>query len=95
MKRNDFEKVVRAFSDWRIVRRKGDYSLSCGNLSDYLNNLVHELLQRNNLAFRSNGELGEVITDGEKAIILVPFGENEDVVTVEQERLIDMFVKNI
>lgn len=45
MKRNDFEKVVRAFSDWRIVRRKGDYSLPCGNLSDYLNNLVHELLQ--------------------------------------------------
>ena len=90
MKRNDFKKVVKAFSFWKIDKRKGNYKLPNGNLlSDYLSDLVSELLANNHLAFRSNGDLGEIINNK----IFVEFADDEEI--GNQDKYIKEFVDEL
>ena len=87
MKRNEFKKVVKAFSFYRIDKRKGNYKLPNGDLlSDYLSDLVSQLLENNHLAFRSNGDLGEIINNK----IFVAFADDEEI--EKQDEYIRKFV---
>ena len=58
MKREDFKKIIKLRSFWKIDRRKGNYKLPNGKrLSDYITSLVESQMQLDNLGIRSNGDL--------------------------------------
>ena len=58
MKREDFKKIVKLRSVWKIDKRKGDYRLPNGDkLSDYVQSLVESQMQIDNLGIRANGDL--------------------------------------
>lgn len=83
MKRNDFKQVVKIFSIFQIDKRKGNYTLPNGaKLSEYLQNLVSEILERNNLAIRSDGSVGEILNGK----IFKPFGDDETTTPEQQEK---------
>ena len=85
MKRTDFKQVVKIFSFWRIDKRKGNYKLPSGaKLSDYLENLAAELLERNNLAIRADGSVRELINGK----IFKPFGNDETTTPEQQEKAV-------
>lgn len=88
MKRNDFKQVVKIFSFWKIDKRKGNYTLPNGaKLSEYLQNLVSEILERNNLAIRSDGSVGEILN----GIIFKPFGD-ETTTPEQQEKAVHALI---
>ena len=89
MKRANFKTVVKAFSCWTIDKRRGNYSLPAGTLREYLIGLVEDLLDRNGLAIRTNGDIGEVL-DGK---IFIPFGTDEEI--VEQSKRIATLVSEM
>ena len=58
MKREDFKKIIKLRSFWKIDKRKGDYKLPNGKrLSDYVADLVESQMKLDNLAIRENGDL--------------------------------------
>ena len=58
MKREDFKKIIKLRSFWKIDRRKGNYKLPNGErLSDYVVDLVESQMKLDNLAIRANGDL--------------------------------------
>ena len=58
MKREDFKKIIKLRSCWKIDKRKGDYKLPNGNdLSEYVTDLVESQMKLDNLGSRSNGDL--------------------------------------
>ena len=58
MKREDFKKIIKLRSCWKIDKRKGNYKLPNGNnLSAYVTNLVESQMKLDNLGIRSNGDL--------------------------------------
>jgi hypothetical protein len=93
MKREEFKQVVKAFSFWRIDKRKGNYRLPSGaRLSFYLEELTSDLCNNNKIAFAKNGNLyKKIIFDG-KDIISIPFAEDENFNNAEQEKRIKSFV---
>lgn len=58
MKREDFKKIIKFRSIWKIDKRKGNYKLPNGKmLSDYITGLVESQMKLDNLGIRSNGDL--------------------------------------
>ena len=58
MKREDFKKIIKLRSCWKIDKRKGNYKLPNGNnLSVYVTDLVESQMKLDNLGIRSNGDL--------------------------------------
>ena len=58
MKREDFKKIIKLRSAWKIDRRKGNYKLPNGNnLSVYVTDLVESQMKLDNLGIRANGDL--------------------------------------
>ena len=58
MKREDFKKIIKLRSFWKIDKRKGNYKLPNGKrLSDYITSLVESQMKLDNLAIRENGDL--------------------------------------
>lgn len=56
MKREDFKKIIKLRSFWKIDKRKGDYKLPSGDkLSKYIRKLVISQMQLDNLL------IGEII----------------------------------
>ena len=65
MKREDFKKIIKLRSAWKIDRRKGNYKLPNGEkLSDYITGLVESQMQLDNLGIRANGDLCAVSGGG-------------------------------
>lgn len=92
MKRNDFKKVIKIFSFWKIDKRKGNYKLPSGEyLSHYLEDFIQDFLNRNNLAIRENGDIAEIIDNR----IFIPFGEDEELNTGEQIDRIEKLVRGL
>lgn len=90
MTRNEFKKVVKAFSKWRTDKRRGNYRLPSGvTLGGYLDHLVWDLLRNNSLGIGSDGNIHDVITlgafDSEEQIMLVPGANGEPLIMSEQE----------
>ena len=58
MKREDFKKIIKLRSFWKIDRRKGNYKLPNGKrLSDYITSLVESQMKLDGLGIRANGDL--------------------------------------
>ena len=58
MKREDFKKIIKLRSFWKIDKRKGNYKLPNGiNLSVYVTALVKSQMEIDSLGIRSNGDL--------------------------------------
>ena len=58
MKRENFKKIIKFRSFWRIDKRKGNYELPNGTfLSDYVRDLVESQMKLDNLGIRLNGDL--------------------------------------
>ena len=58
MKREDFKKIIKLRSVWKIDKRKGNYVLPNGEkLSSYVRELVESQMKLDNLLIRNNGDL--------------------------------------
>ena len=58
MKREDFKKIIKLRSFWKIDRRKGNFKLPNGErLSSYITKLVESQMKIDNLGIRANGDL--------------------------------------
>ena len=65
MKREDFKKIIKLRSFWKIDKRKGNYKLPNGErLSSYITKLVESQMKLDNLGIRANGDLCEVSGGG-------------------------------
>lgn len=89
MTRENFGKIIKILSFWKIDKRKKNYRLPDGSkLSAYLIDLVTRFLKKNELAFTKNGNLFDVV--GNK--IFIPFGDDEPFNEDKQNHRIKMFV---
>lgn len=58
MKREDFKKIIKLRSFWKIDKRMGNYKLPNGTrLSHYVRELVKSQMQLDNLGILANGDL--------------------------------------
>ena len=58
MKREDFKKIIKLRSFWKIDKRKGNYKLPNGkHLSDYILDMVESQMKIDNLGIMTNGDL--------------------------------------
>ena len=58
MKREDFKKIIKLRSMWKIDKRKGNYKLPSGKyLSDYVTRLVESQMKIDNLGIGKDGDL--------------------------------------
>lgn len=104
MKREDFIKIIKLRSNWKVDRRTGDYNLPGGvKLSRYIRTLVEAqldldvlgILEDGNLALRDGGKWNEQTKDFDD-FILIPTGkESESCTYEEQEKRIRILVKEI
>lgn len=65
MRRENFKKIIKLRSFWRIDKRKGNYRLPNGKLlSEYVQDLVESQMELDHLGIRSNGDLCNVVGGG-------------------------------
>lgn len=58
MKRENFKKIIKLRSCWKIDKRKGNYKLPSGkHLLDYILDLVESQMKLDDLGIRANGDL--------------------------------------
>lgn len=104
MKREDFKKIIKLRSDWKIDRRTGDYFLPSGEkLSTYIANLVVSQLEIDNLGIRENGDIcsmsgGDWNTESKEFdnyTLLPEFESNEICSYEEMEKRISRLVREI
>ena len=85
MKREDFKKVIKLRSFWKIDRRKGNYKLPNGKmLSDYITSLVESQMKLDNLAIREKIDRTTTLIDvvggyskEKKKMVMVSFTMNQ------------------
>ena len=102
MKRNDFIKIIKIRSVWKL--NKGDYKLPSGApLSKHIATLVRSQMEIDNLLIRENGDLcfghggewNEETKWFDDYVIIVPFGNNETCSYDEMERRIKKLISEI
>ena len=104
MKREDFKKIIKLRSFWKIDRRKGNYKLPNGEkLSDYITGLVESQMQLDNLGIRANGDLCMVsggvwnteLKDFDDYTLMPEFQNNEICTFDDMEKRIRVIVREI
>lgn len=108
MTRNDFVKIIRLRTSWRIDKRRGNYRLPDGSLlSSYIEDLVIGQLMLDAVAPTASGELAHCVgIDPTKATkkdecglpvyhLFTPFGENEECSYDEMQRRIKSLVNSV
>ena len=104
MKREDFKKIIKLRSFWKIDRRKGNYKLPNGEkLSDYITGLVESQMQLDNLGIRANGDLCMVsggvwnteLKDFDDYTLMPEFQNNEICTFDDMEKRIRVIVSEI
>lgn len=104
MKREDFKKIIKLRSCWRIDRRRGNYTLPNGEkLSSYVRDLVESQMELDNLGIAKSGDLFFAVGgawDSEKTEfssykIMIPFGQDEICSWDNMENRIDRLVSEI
>ena len=104
MKREDFKKIIKLRSFWKINKKKGNYKLPNGNnLSIYVTDLVESQMKLDNLGIRSNGDLcfmsGSEWNDKTKKFndyTLMPAYENNEVCSYDDmEKRINRLVHEL
>ena len=85
MKRKEFKIVIKAISDWKIDKRKGNYRLPSGRfLSDYLEEIGEDFLKAFRKAISIDGDIYDYIP--ETSTIFRPFLDNERTCEDEQRK---------
>ena len=85
MKRNELKTVIKAVSDWKIDKRKGNYRLPSGRLlSEYLEEIGEDFLKAFNKAISINGDIYDYYPQTD--IIFRPFSDNEKTCQDEQRK---------
>lgn len=93
MKRDDFKKIIKLRSFWRVDKRKGNYRLPNGTrLSDYLIGLVESQLKIDMLGIAKDGSIQPMVNQGDDLVIMKPFAENEATNDDEQDTRIERLV---
>lgn len=104
MKREDFKKIIKLRSFWKIDRRKGNYTLPSGQkLTVYVKRLVETQMKVDSLLIDSDGNLypgkgggWDIETkDFENFIIFKPFKESEVCLYDEMDKRINKLVSEI
>lgn len=104
MKREDFKKIIKLRSFWKIDKRKGNYKLPNGKrLSDYITCLVESQMKLDGLGIRANGDLCMVsggvwnaeAKEFEDYTLMPAFQENEVCSYDDMERRIKSIVREI
>lgn len=104
MKREEFKKIIKLRSCWKIDKRKGNYELPSGNkLSSYVKELVESQMKLDNLLIRSNGDLcfgsgGEWNTETnefDNYTLMPAFQEDEICSYDEMERRINCLIREL
>ena len=104
MTREDFKKIIKLRSFWKIDKRKGNYKLPNGKrLSDYVTDLVESQMKLDNLAIRANGDLCVVSGGGwntetkefEDYTLMPAFQDNEVCSFDDMEKRIQSIVREI
>lgn len=85
MKRNELKIIIKAISNWKIDKRRGNYRLPSGRLlSEYLEEIGEDFLKAFNKAISIDGNIYDYIA--ETATIFRPFLENEKTCQDEQRK---------
>lgn len=104
MKREDFKKIIKLRSIWKIDRRKGNYTLPNGEkLTVYVKIMVESQMKIDNLLISSDGDLyfgtgGEWDTERKEFndfIIYPPFSGKEICTLDEMEKRIKSLINEI
>ena len=104
MKREDFKKIIKLRSCWKIDNRKGNYKLPNGNnLSVYVTNLVESQMQLDNLGIRLNvylcfmsgGEWNDETKEFDDYTLMPAFQDNEVCSYDEMEKRINRLVHEL
>ena len=104
MKREDFKKIIKLRSAWKIDKRKGNYILPSGDkLSSYVRELIESQMKLDNLLIRTNGDLcfgsgGEWNTETKQFddyTLMPPFENNETCSYDEMEKRITKIVNEL
>ena len=104
MKREDFKKIIKLRSFWKIDKRKGNYKLPNGNnLSVYITDLVESQMKLDNLGIRSNGDLcfmsgcewNDETKEFDDYTLMPPFQDNEVCSYDDMEKRINRLVHEL
>ena len=104
MKREDFKKIIKLRSCWRIDRRRGNYTLPNGEkLSSYMRDLVESQMELDNLGISKSGDLyfavggkwDSEIKEFSAYRIIMPFRKDEICSWDDMENRIDRLVAEI
>lgn len=81
MKKEDFAKIIRLMSFWKIDKRKGNYRLPAGDLIDYVDDLIRKFCNNNNYVITKDLKVYEAINTNDKRIkkVIIPFGTDIEV----------------
>lgn len=91
MKRNELKAAIKALSDWKIDKRKGDYRLPSGRLlSDYLEEVGEALLKAFRKAISIDGDIYDYIP--QTSTIFRPFIDNERTCQDEQRKRLQVVI---
>lgn len=104
MKRENFKKIIKLRSCWKIDKRKGNYKLPNGkHLSDYILDLVESQMKIDDLGIRANGDLcfasgGDWNIEASKFndYVLMPDFESNEVCSYdEMEKRINCLIREL
>lgn len=94
MTREDFMKIIKLRSFWKIDRRKGNYKLPSGaKLRDYVSDLVLGQLELDKLGIAKNGDLYPISPD--HSCLWIPFCDDEPTTPEEQDARFERLVIDI
>lgn len=85
MKRTEFKIVIKALSDWKIDKRRGDYNLPSGRrLSDYLEDVGETFLKAFDKAISIDGDIYNF--NPQTGTVFRPFLDDEKTCQDEQRK---------
>lgn len=94
MKREDFIRIIKIRSAWKIDRRKGNYKLPSGNsLRSYVYDLSLQQMNLDRLGIGKDGNLYSIDPDG--TYLMIPFSDNEPTTPEEQDARFERLVIDI
>lgn len=94
MKRDDFIRIIKIRSAWKIDRRRGNYKLPSGaSLRSYIYDLALQQLNLDHLGIASDGNLYSI--DPDQNYLMIPFSDNEPTTPEEQDARFTRLVRDI
>ena len=90
MKREDFKKIIKLRSIWKIDKRKGNYKLPNGEyLATYIKNLVESQMKLDKLGVMACGDWNTQTKEFNNYTLMPAFEDNESCSYDEMEKRIN------